>query len=201
MKAVTTNQSLSWAYTAVGRKNHTAINNLYINASAGITACNVIFMFSMNKLLSTLTAIGFVATSTYAVAQNKPDNLMQPAGTSDSESLPPVILQQPTDVSASDASVNIPRHATIQKPAAPAASDNTAIQAATDKSAAETAVPDPRPHPITHAELKDGTRVEFGDNGSVTLSNPDGTKTPAPDGTYTLRNSTTFDIKDGIKQE
>src|SRR5579871_4416522 len=48
-------------------------------------------------------------------------------------------------------------------------------------------------------ELKDGTKVEIGADNSVNLVNADGTKTPAPDGTHTLKDGTTLMVKDGKK--
>lgn len=47
------------------------------------------------------------------------------------------------------------------------------------------------------AELKDGTHIEIMADGSVLIVNSDGSKTPAPDGVHTLKDGTTFEVKDG----
>ena len=52
------------------------------------------------------------------------------------------------------------------------------------------------PKPI-HAELNDGTQVEFGLDGSVSILNKDGSKDPAPDGILTLKDGVTFTVKGG----
>jgi hypothetical protein len=48
-------------------------------------------------------------------------------------------------------------------------------------------------------ELKDGTKIEIGTDGTVSIMNADGTKTTAPDGVLTLKDQTTFGVKDGKK--
>ncbi len=48
-------------------------------------------------------------------------------------------------------------------------------------------------------ELKDGTRIEIGSEGTVTLTNTDGSKNTAPDGVFTLKDNTTFSVKSGRK--
>lgn len=48
-------------------------------------------------------------------------------------------------------------------------------------------------------ELKDGTKIEIGTDGTVSIVNADGTKTTAPDGVLTLKDQTTFGVKDGKK--
>ena len=130
-------------------------------------------MTLMNKILSALTAIGFAAASACAVAEEEPTDLMPQADTPQAESTP-----TPT---STDAPQSTGTPATTAAPAA-------------------TPAPPP-PLKVTHTELKDGTRVEINEDGEVTLTNPDGTKNPAPDGTYTLKNNTTFDVKDGEKRE
>ncbi len=52
------------------------------------------------------------------------------------------------------------------------------------------------PKPI-HAELNDGTEVEFGLDDSVSILNKDGSKTPAPDGNLTLKDGVTFTVRNG----
>lgn len=47
------------------------------------------------------------------------------------------------------------------------------------------------------AELRDGTKIEISDDNTVTIINPDGTRNVAPDGILTLKDQTTFDVKDG----
>jgi len=47
--------------------------------------------------------------------------------------------------------------------------------------------------------LKDGTKIEIGSDGIVKIINADGTKTTAPDGVLTLKDETTFNVKDGKK--
>jgi len=51
------------------------------------------------------------------------------------------------------------------------------------------------------SELKDGTKIETGLDGSVTVVNVDGTRTPAPDGILTLKDGTTISVKNGNKVE
>jgi hypothetical protein len=51
--------------------------------------------------------------------------------------------------------------------------------------------------PAVIAELKDGTKIEMGADGSVTALNADGSKAPVPDGILTLRDNTTFAVKNG----
>ena len=48
-------------------------------------------------------------------------------------------------------------------------------------------------------KLKDGTKIEIGSDGSVSVFNTDGTKNPAPDGVLTLWDDTTFNVKNGKK--
>jgi hypothetical protein len=56
--------------------------------------------------------------------------------------------------------------------------------------------PPNNPKPI-HAELNDGTQVEFDLDGSVWILNKDGSKDPAPDGILTLKDGVTFNVKNG----
>lgn len=95
--------------------------------------------------------------------------------------------------------------------------DNATPATSTDsKGAADNAptpTPKPTPIPILNNKLKqeapqpitgilqDGTNMEISDDGIVTLSNTDGSKSTAPDGVYTLKDETTFAVKDGKKTD
>ncbi len=82
---------------------------------------------------------------------------------------------------------------------APAPATTAPVPAATAVQPATTpATPVAQATPV-EGELKDGTKVEFGTDGTVSIVNVDGTKTPAPDGVHTLRDNTTFAVKDGKK--
>ena len=70
---------------------------------------------------------------------------------------------------------------------------------ATTTPTATPAVASTAPAKPISAELQDGSKIESANDGVVSVLNADGTKTPAPDGTLTLKDGVSLVVKAGKK--